>query len=97
MIYFISLIELPLCPSILPWLLYYIPQDLQGFIQPNLVFALLSFRSSHGCKATHEALHVPIPDLVLKGGHTYGLKKRKKLKKQAPSLKEKENSLGLRA
>ena len=40
------------------------------FIQLDHACALLLLRSSHGCKATHEALHMPIPDLGLEGDHT---------------------------
>ena len=38
-------------------------------IHTYLVFSLLPYRSSHGCKATHEALHVPLIGLGLKGGY----------------------------
>ena len=36
-------------------------------IQHDHVRVLLPQWSSHGCKATHEALHVPIPDLGFEG------------------------------
>ena len=42
--------------------LLFIPflRNLQGFNQPNLAHALLLLGSSHGRKATHEALPVPM-------------------------------------
>ena len=45
-------------------------QNLRGSNQPDPTCALLPLGSSHGCKATHEALPLPIPDLGLEGGHT---------------------------
>ena len=55
-----------------PWTSLFIPflQNLQGFNQLDPACALLSLGSSHGCKATHEALYVPMPDLGLEGGHS---------------------------
>ena len=57
--------------TLLPSDLLFVPslQNLQGCNQPDHARVLLSLGSSHGCKATHEALHVPIPSLGLEGGH----------------------------
>ena len=59
--------RLPFCP--LPLLFIRSLQNLQGFNQPDPASALLLLGSSHGRKATHEALPMSMPDLGLKGGH----------------------------
>ena len=58
--------------TICPLTLHLIPsyRISETFIQLDHACALLLLRSSHGCKATHEALHIPIPDLGLEEGHT---------------------------
>ena len=57
--------------TLLPFDMLFVPflQNLRGSNQPDSARALLPLGSSHGCKATYEALPVLIPGLGLEGGY----------------------------